>query len=68
MNVFKTSLIVQQFSLQFRLGILFIYWQAHKILVLIASANSEDSDKPSHTHSLARTFAFRKHKDIGRDM
>ena len=36
--------------------------QLREILILIALASSEDSDKPAHTHSFARVITARTHK------
>ena len=36
--------------------------QSREILILIALASSEDSDKPAHTHSFARGITARTHK------
>ena len=36
--------------------------QLREILILIALASSEDSDKPAHTHIFARVITVRTHK------
>ena len=42
------------------------YESAHEILVLIALANSKDSEEPAHLHSVARAISAHIHKTYAR--